>query len=244
MNLRAIPLSLSPGSPRRALLWTVVLVAPLAGCGPTYRELRLEGQQAMLRDDYGTARQFFLQADERRPREIENLHDLGVCSVVLAGEQFDRMNRAAALRELDRAVNYYTRAIDAHPGHQACLEGKAHALKLKGDFDQALEHAEWTAEVLGPSARQYVFLAGELEDRGDLDGAYLRYRQAVAVDPDYVQAHVAFAKYLLRQGNEPAAVHHLQAAYRLDPTNTWVTTELASRGAVPHLSREPAPGQP
>ncbi len=220
----------------RVILAALGILGSVGGCGPTYRELRQEGQRAMVDGAYGLARGFFLQAEEHKPRRVTNLHDLGACSVMLARRQFERMNHTAARREVESALAYYERAIDVHPGHQASLEGKAIALKLKGQFDEALRHAEWAAEFVGPSARQYLFLAGELDERGDTDGAYLRFRQAVAVEPDAVEAHRTFAKFLLRNEQESAAVFHLQIAYRLDPADPWVMEELVARGALPPLA--------
>ena len=144
------------------------------------------------------------------------------------------------MREVDEAIDYYTRAIDVHPGHQASLEGRNIALRLKGQFDEALHSAEWAARFVGPSALQYVFLARELEQRGDVDGAYLRYRQAVAMEPGNAAAHTAFARFLIKEGNERAAVYHLQIAYRLNPLDEWVTAELIARGALPALAEPPA----
>ena len=136
---------------------------------------------------------------------------------------------------------YYNQALDVFPGHQASLEGKAIALKLKGQFDEALRTAQWAAEFVGPSAQQYVFLARELEERRDLDGALLRYRQAVAVEPRNAGAHREFAKFLMRHNKEAAAVHHLQIAFRLDPSDKWVVDELVTRGALPPLAPGAAP---
>jgi len=208
----------------------------IGGCGPNYYDFRHDGQRAMIDGLYGPACIFFEQAEELRPRRVENLHDLGACSVMLARQKFQQMNHAAAMRELDRAVGYYSEALDVYPGHQASIEGKNIALELKGQFDEALEHAEWVAEFVGPSARQYIFLASELEERGDADGALLRYRQAAAVEPKNATAHVELAKFLIRHKNETAAIDHLQAAYRLDPGNEWVVDQLAARGAVPPLA--------
>lgn len=217
-----------------------VLPVLLTGCGPSYHELRRDGQTAMLQGMYGKAGRFFSQAEQARPRNVENLHDLGACSVMLARQAFEHMNHAAAMRELDKAVAYYSRALEVYPGHQASIEGKNVALELKGQFDEALKHAEWVAEFVGPSAKQYIFLAGELEQRGDVDGALLRHRQAVAMEPGNPKAHVAFAKFLLRHKNEQAAIHHLQTAYRLDPRDEWVLDQLAAHSAVPALA---SPGE-
>jgi tetratricopeptide (TPR) repeat protein len=212
----------------------------LSGCGPgqKYYRMRFEGQKAMLEDMYGTACYFYKEAERSYPRTLENLHDLGVCSVMLARQKFEAGNRAAALRELDAAISYYSEAIEVYPAYQAALEGKSVALKLKGQFDEALKHAEWAAQFVGPSAKQYIFLADELEKRGDIDGAQLRYRQAVAIEPSNARVHRAFAEFLLRQGNERPAVYHLQAAYKLDPLDEWVIDELTKRSALPALTSE------
>ena len=236
-NLRQLFRSTGPA-------WLVAIaVLPLVSVGCArmqYRELRKEGQRAMLDGMYGSARVFLAEADEKSPRRVENLHDLGVCAMMLAKDRFEQKNRAAALREADTAVAYFSQALDVHPGHQASLEGLNKALELKGQFDEALAKAEWAAKVVGPSARQFVFLAQELDERGDVDGALLRYRQAVAVESDNFDAHVAFAKFLLRHHNEAAAVHHLKIAYRLNPRDSWVLDELASRGMVPALAKPTA----
>ena len=52
------------------------------------------------------------------------------------------------------------------------------------------------------------------------------------MEPGNAEAHVAFAKFLLRARNEPAAIHHLQAAYRLNPLDEWVADQLTARSAV------------
>ena len=191
---------------------------------------------AAIRGDFGPARYLFREAAEKRPNRVENMHDLGFCSFMLAREKYERANRAAAMREVDAAIEYYTGAIDSHPGHRASIIGKNLALELKGQFDEALKHAEWAAEFVGPSADQHIFLAQELEERGNVDGALLRYRQAVAIEPDNAVAHVTLAKFLLRHRNEPAAVYHLQIAYQLDPRDQWVRDELIARGQLPTLA--------
>ena len=221
----------------RPVVAAVVAALLLAsgGCAPSYRQLRFEGQTVMLKGDYGAARQLFVRADSASPQRIENLHDMGVCSVVLAKQKFEQRNHAAALREVDAAIGYYDRAIATHPGNQACLEGKNIALELKGQFDAALKHAEWATRFVGPSAKQQVFLANELEERGDFDGALLRFRQAVAMEPKNPTAHIALAEYLFRRDNDPQAVKHLQIAYRLDPFNREVANMLIGRHALPPL---------
>lgn len=218
----------------------LVSTTTLSGCGPYYPKLRIEGQQKMAAGEYGAARQLFTQAYELLPYRVANLYDLGTCSVMLARERFEQKNQAAAMRELDAAISYFSQALDVFPGHQPSIEGMSEALELKGEYDKALAKAEWAVEVVGPTADQYMFLARKLEERGDVDGALKRYRQAVAVEPKNATAQVALAKFLLRQDNEQAAIKHLQAAYRLNPSDDWVVDQLAARGAVPPLAEAQA----
>ncbi len=220
---------------RSAAPWSVLCVLVFTGCGPTYRNLRHEGQRFMIAGNCGEARMLFEQADKRRPNRIQNLHDLAVCSQILAKDKFMKNQRAAALREIDYAIEFYRRAIRAYPGHQPSLEGLNTALELKGQFDQALDHAEWAARFVGPSAKQYIFLAKELEERGQSDEAMLRYKQAVAIDGNSAQAHSAFAKFLIKHGRDQAAIHHLQRAFQIDPRDEWVRSELIARSALPSL---------
>jgi len=206
------------------------ILALINGCEAQYPTLRREGQMAMLDGQYGPARYLLLNADGKSHRKVETLHDLGVCSVMVAKQKFRERNQAAAFRELDNAVAYYRRAIDDVPGHQASLEGLNIALELKGQFEEALKHAYWTAEFVGPSARQFVFLGNELEQRGDFDGAMLRFRQAVTVEPRNAQARIAMAKFLIRHNQSEAAEDELVEASVLDPSNTWVREQLVERG--------------
>jgi tetratricopeptide (TPR) repeat protein len=218
-------------------------IAPAGGCGPSYWMLRREGQRAVADGSYAAGKHLFLRAQQREPRAVENLHDLGVCSVMIAKEKFRQRNYAAAMRELDDAVAYYSSAIDADPGHQASLEGKNIALKLRGQFDEALHQREWAAEFVGPSATQFILLAKELEQRGDLEGALLRYRQAVAMEPNRFEARVALAAFLIETENTDAALSQLRIAHRLNPKDQWVADKLSLYESSPRFASGAAPGQ-
>ncbi|MHC4093881.1 MAG: tetratricopeptide repeat protein [Planctomycetota bacterium] len=226
-------------------LWLAAGALAVAGCAtePDSRQLRLEGQRAMIRGDYAAARGLFQFAHEATPEDPANLHDLGDCCVYFARDQFARRNTAAALREVDRAIEYYQRSINAHPGFQPALLGKNIALELKGQFQEALEVAEWAAEFVGPSAQQQIFLARELEQRGDLDAALLRLRQAVAMEPDSAAAHEALGMFYLRIGKRPVAIRHLTASYRLDPSRPGPADALTELGSPLPIVPERAGGR-
>jgi tetratricopeptide (TPR) repeat protein len=204
-----------------------------AGCStePTFAELRAAGQQQVIEHNVGVAKRLFEEAEELRREDAYNLHDLGICAMIRARDLFSQGHHPAAMREIDQSIAYYDRAITVHPGFQSALLGKKRALKLKGQFDAALRHAEWVSVFVGPAAEQQIFLARELEERGDMDAALLRYRQAVAMEEDHAGAHAELGRFLHRQGRGEAAIPHLQESYRLDPTDREVLRLLVELGA-------------
>lgn len=224
------------------VLASALVLGTLAGCGPSFYELRVEGQREMVQGRWGIARHLLEQAYRKQPANVENLHDLGVCSTVLAKQKMEQRNTPAAQRELDRAVDYYDRAITARPSYQPAILGKNRALELKGQFEDALRTAHWAARFVGPSAEQFIFLGKEYEERGDYDAAYLRYRQAVALEPANPQTHKTIGLLFRRTGNTRAATDALMNSLRLDPTQQDVSDILREMGEpVPAVESEPGP---
>lgn len=216
-------------------LLLTTLIAAQAGCSstPDFQQIRLEGQRAMLDGNYRVARGLFRRGLEMVPEDHVNLHDLGDCCLYFSREQFARRNVPAALREVDQAIAFYHRAISADPGFQAALMGKNTALELKGQYEKAVQVAEWAVEFVGPSARQQLFLAQEMEERGDLDAAHLRFRQAVAMEPNNPEAHEALGRFYYRTGQTNLAIGHLNRASLLDPNRPRLVDLLTELGAQP-----------
>ncbi len=181
----------------------------------------------MVAGNYREARGMFRKAHGLVPEDWVTLHDLGDCCVYFAKMQFEKRNRPAADRELDQAVEYYQRAINAHPGFQAALIGKNVALELRGQFEEAVLVAEWASTFVGPSAEQQLFLAREMEERGDIDAAHLRYRQALAMEPRNADAHEAIGRFYYRQDKNEQAIRHLIRTQELDPARSSVAALLA-----------------
>lgn len=215
----------------RTVFATIVLFG-LGGCatGPDFRELRLEGQRALIDRDFAVARGLFKEAEKQVPKDALNLHDLGDCCLYYARDRFERRNYPAAMREVDRGIAYYDRAIRSQPGFSAALLGKNIALELKGQFEQAMGVAEWAVKFVGPSAKQQIFLARELEERGDPDAALLRLQQAVAMEPQNATAHAELGMFFLRADKRARAAAHLRRAYQLDPGHRGVIDALARIG--------------
>ena len=120
---------------RRIAIASILPMLPIVGCGPSYRTLRHEGMTTMATGSYGSAKWFFLQADQKKPRQVDNLYDLATCYLMLAKDDFQHKYYAAAMREVNNAIDFFGRAIDGHPGHPPALEGKRLAPELHGRAD-------------------------------------------------------------------------------------------------------------
>lgn len=209
------------------------------GCGPNFGQLRLEGQRALLDENYALAQASFERAYAIWPEDAENLFDLGSVRMVYARELMAEDNRPAAMREVDRAIEYFDRAIESHPGTLSALVARNEALEFKGRYDDALAGAEWAMTFVGPSARAQLFMARELEERSDLDEALLRYRQAVAMEPDNAGTHAALGQFLLRTGKRGPAIAHLKLAYQINPLEPGVAKMLGAQGVALPRTTEP-----
>lgn len=213
-----------------SLAATLVLTT---GCEPTYEQLRSEGYREMNRGDLVAARGVFKAAIDKRPESADVLYSIGRIYQAFAEQALQNENPVGAMRNLDHALAYYDRAIEAYPGYEVALRGKNRAYELRGQSEKALAIAQWAATNAGPNARQHGFLAGELEQRGDLDNALLRYRQAIKMEPKNAKAHLELARFYLRNNRRQEAAESLQIAYNLDSSLPGVVTELKKLGYEP-----------
>ena len=120
------------------------------------------------------------------------------------------------------------------------LMGKNRALELKGQSDEALRTATWAAKYVGPAADQYVFLASEYEQRGDLDTALLHYRQALAMEPNNANVHKGLGMLHLKAGRQDLAIKSLHRSLELNPSQQDVVATLRELGeSVPSVEYGP-----
>ncbi|MCG3138721.1 MAG: hypothetical protein HJJLKODD_02589 [Phycisphaerae bacterium] len=214
--------------------WVVLFcfaVGGITGCGPNQFELyRRQGLQMVQDQRYEAAAGAFREAMLRVPQHTDNLCDIAWCHLRIAEQYMSREDPQAASREIDVAINYYNRAIKYYPGYQRALDGKNHALEMKGQYVEALATIQWASRNVGPDAATHIRLAQEYAERGDADRALLTYRQAVAMEPENPVPNRMIGQYYLTLGRRDEAVYYLQRSYQLDPTQTLVAEELDRLG--------------
>lgn len=74
-----------------------------------------------------------------------------------------------------------------------------------------------------------------LEHTHDLPGSVKRYKEAIAINPDFLEAHVDLAGVLWRLADYEGSLHHAQEAVRIDPNHPYAVRIYGT--ALLHLNR-------
>jgi cytochrome c-type biogenesis protein CcmH/NrfG len=84
-----------------------------------------------------------------------------------------------------------------------------------------------------PKGRNFAPLADAYRKAGELDRALELCKAGLDRHPDYVSAHIVYARCLIDQKNDPAASEVFQKVLTLDPENVLalnMLAEMADRG--------------
>jgi serine/threonine-protein kinase len=141
----------------------------------------------------------------------------------------------ASLRDDDRAIACYHRAVALVPNYLRAHERLGAALIRAGDPDGAVTAFREAVRLDPSSARLHNGLGDALVRQHDFDGAVASFREAVRLDPTYAHPHSSLA-YLLAAGpdgvrNGKQAVEHAARACEL---NGWKDPSLLNLLAAAH----------
>jgi len=127
----------------------------------------------------------------------------------------DWFEQALVLEERDprAAPAAYRRAIEQDSSCSGAYANLGRLLHAEGRLDEAEALYETGLHACDADATLLFNLAVLLEDCGRSDDAMRRYREAIALEPDFADAHCNLGLLYERTGNERAALRHL-AAYR------------------------------
>jgi tetratricopeptide (TPR) repeat protein len=139
--------------------------------------------------------------------------------------------------ELAAARSAFAQALALHPGMAPAWYELGNIDASQGHYDAALKEVDRAAQ-LEPAQGVFQACAGKLLSKMNRpQEAIARYRQAVEVQPDYLDGHISLGAALAADGKTGDAKNEFLAVLRLDPANK---TAQAYLGQMDGLSAPPA----
>jgi tetratricopeptide (TPR) repeat protein len=134
-------------------------------------------------------------------------------------------------RRYDEALARFEAVLAIEPRNAEALLGRADALAVRGRDEEALGALEQLDTIAPGQARIVLRIAAALERLKRGDEALVRYRQALALAANDVQAATAqggIGRLLAARGENDAAIDALAQAARLDPSTVDHLLALAA----------------
>jgi len=118
--------------------------------------------------------------------------------------------------EIENAVEWLTRGVEAHPGEANILYYFGVALKMAGRLDEAIEALRRAARLKPDSVQVQFYLGLTLMDSGKSEEAGEVMMDVVRIKPDFADGHhVLGCLYLDRLAEPEKAALHLKKAEKL-----------------------------
>ncbi len=152
--------------------------------------------------------------------------------------------------DLERAVEYFSRAIERDPNYAQAYSGLADTYALLGDWEygvlaprEALPRAKAAAvkalqldDTLGEAHTSLAFCLDGFD--WDLKSADSEFRRGIELNAGYATAHHWYAWHLSLLGRNNDAIAEMKKAQNLDPLSLIINADLAELLLIAHFTEE------
>jgi tetratricopeptide (TPR) repeat protein len=118
--------------------------------------------------------------------------------------------------------------LAANPGHKGLMESLAEYYLHRKRFADAVNCYPRLVEADPRDAKNLLHYGYCLEHTHKLEESVQRYRQALAIRPDFLEAHVDLAGVLWRLADYQGALDHAQKAVAIDPSHPYAVRILGT----------------
>ena len=151
---------------------------------------------------------------------------------------------------LKKAIDYFTRAIEADPTYAEAYSGLADAYVLSGDWAYGVLAPQDAFRQTRAAAMKALALDDGLGDAHaslafafdlyawDWAAAEKEYKRAIELNPGYATAHQWYGLHLLVMGRNREGIFELKRAESLDPLSLIISANLAGALCIAHLYDE------
>ena len=138
----------------------------MPGCTPDVKEVRSEGIEQYRGRQYVESMATLRHALDMSPSDAQSNYYMGLNYRTNAARKFRDGDVAAARRELDTSIAYFTQAVKSWPNYMAAVEARNEALEARGKYDAALLTTEAVvSNNRGESTDLWVSLGDQYRDR-------------------------------------------------------------------------------
>jgi Tfp pilus assembly protein PilF len=133
----------------------------------------------------------------------------------------------------DKAIAEFEDILKSDPNNAAACRGMGYAYLQKRDFEKAGEYFRRAAKLDSKDARVHYYsgllsnMKGPQGSESDLEFVMTELKTAIALDPDFADAHMQLAFAQARRGDVAAALVSARKAISLNPRNTGYYFNLA-----------------
>jgi tetratricopeptide (TPR) repeat protein len=129
-------------------------------------------------------------------------------------------------QEFPQAIEHYKKATEIAPSYSTAYNLLGYAYRQNDDYANAEKAFQKYVELIPKDPNPYDSYAELLLKMGRFDDSIAQYRKALAIDPNFVNAHMGIAADLMYSG------HPDQAAAELQTMATKARTDGESRTAL------------
>lgn len=152
--------------------------------------------------------------------------------------------------DLRKAIDYFSRAIDADPTYAEAYSGLADSYALAGDWEYGIFPPDEAFAKAQAAATKALALDSNLSEAHtslafaydlyawDWDAAEREFTRALQLNPGYATAHQWYAWHLLVTGRKQEGISELRRAESLDPLSLIISADLADALCIAHLFDE------
>lgn len=126
------------------------------------------------------------------------------------------------VRDHERAMDEYSKAIEIVPDEPTWLLAAAHLLRRTGRLEEAAGHLRRVLalrHVQSCIADAHLALARVSAQQGRTDQAVVHYRESLRADPDAVAVRMELAAFLRKSGRVEEAINECELVVTIDPHN-------------------------
>jgi tetratricopeptide (TPR) repeat protein len=199
----------------------IQLMRAYSGAGQFTRAA--ETGEALLRDYPANAEVLYQVAQLHADRSYQVMKQLQQTAPNSAWVHYASAQVQDSLKHYDAAEAEYRKALELKPDLPGAHYRLGRVLLSQSQSPEAIEAAaeQFRTELkISPENADAEYELGEIaREQGDLAGAFEHLNRAVKYHPGFIEAQIAIARTLLKQGKAKDAVDGLQAVLHADPDN-------------------------